>query len=142
MGAKLSSPTRRPSLSVPQPQAPSPLRPPSLPRSVLRTHKGAMSDRFGDPQGRRGPDVNLRFPAEILRRQRLRELRRTQTMSRDAWHIRIETHMRLSCSRDSFLLQGGLRAWEGANEVCRRKFALLLAIACDDPRNASGRRYD
>jgi len=59
-----------------------------------------------------------------------------------AWRIRIETLMRLSCTRNEFLLQGGLRAWEGANEVCRRKFALLLAIACDDPRNASGRRYD
>jgi hypothetical protein len=50
------------------------------------------------------------------------ELRRTQTMSRDAWQIRIETEMRLSCTRDAFLLQGGLRAWEGANEVCRREW--------------------
>jgi hypothetical protein len=50
------------------------------------------------------------------------ELRRTQTMSRDAWQIRVETEMRLSCTRDAFLLQGGLRAWEGANEVCRREW--------------------
>jgi len=42
-------------------------------------------------------------------------------MSRDAWQIRIETQMRLSCNRDAFLLQGSLRAWEGANEVCRRE---------------------
>jgi hypothetical protein len=28
------------------------------------------------------------------------ELQRTQTMSRDAWQIRIETQMRLSCTRD------------------------------------------
>jgi predicted acyl esterase len=48
------------------------------------------------------------------------ELRRTQTMSRDAWQIRIETQMRLSCTRDAFLLQGSLRAWEGADEVCHR----------------------
>jgi len=50
------------------------------------------------------------------------ELRRTETMSRDAWQIRIETQMRLSCTRDVFLLQGSLRAWEGANEVCRREW--------------------
>jgi predicted acyl esterase len=50
------------------------------------------------------------------------ELRQIRTMSRDAWQIRIETHMRLSCMRDTFLLQGGLRAWEGANEVCHREW--------------------
>jgi uncharacterized protein len=50
------------------------------------------------------------------------ELRRTQTMSRDAWQIRIETRMRLSCTRNAFLLQGSLHAWEGANEVCRRQW--------------------
>ena len=50
------------------------------------------------------------------------ELRRTQTMSRDDWQIRIETQMRLSCTRNAFLLQGGLRAWEGTNEVCRREW--------------------
>jgi hypothetical protein len=46
------------------------------------------------------------------------ELRRIQTMARDAWQIRIETQMRLSCTRDHFLLQGSLRAWEGVKEVC------------------------
>jgi predicted acyl esterase len=50
------------------------------------------------------------------------ELQRTQTMSRDAWQIRIETQMRLSCTRDAFRLQGSLRAWEGTNEVCRREW--------------------
>jgi uncharacterized protein len=50
------------------------------------------------------------------------ELRRIQTMSRDAWHIRIETQLRLSCTRDAFLLQGGLRAWDGASEVCCRQW--------------------
>ena len=49
-------------------------------------------------------------------------LRRTQTMSRDAWQIRIQTQMRLSCNRNEFLLQGSLRAWEGANEVCLREW--------------------
>jgi len=43
-------------------------------------------------------------------------------MSRDAWQIRIETQMRLSSTDSAFLLQTGLRAWEGANEVCRRQW--------------------
>ena len=50
------------------------------------------------------------------------ELRRNQTMSRETWQISIETQMRLSSTRNAFLLQGGLRAWEGANEVCRREW--------------------
>ena len=50
------------------------------------------------------------------------ELRRTQTISRGAWQIRIETEMRLSCTRDAFPLRGGLRAWEGESEVCRREW--------------------
>jgi uncharacterized protein len=50
------------------------------------------------------------------------ELRRTQTMSRDAWQIRIETWMRLSCTHNAFLLQASLRAWEGTNEVCHREW--------------------
>ena len=50
------------------------------------------------------------------------ELRQTKAMSRDLWQVRIETQMRLSCTRDVFLLQGGLRAWEGAKEVCRREW--------------------
>jgi putative CocE/NonD family hydrolase len=50
------------------------------------------------------------------------DLRRTWTMSREAWQIRIETQMRLSCNRDVFLLHGRLRASEGANEVCHREW--------------------
>jgi len=48
------------------------------------------------------------------------ELHQTQTLSRNEWQIRVETRMRLSSTRDIFLLQGSLRAFEGANEVCRR----------------------
>jgi uncharacterized protein len=48
------------------------------------------------------------------------ELRNTQTLSRSEWQIRVETQMRLSSTRDAFLLQGSLRAFEGTNEVCRR----------------------
>ena len=52
----------------------------------------------------------------------LAELRQTLTMSRHAWQIRVQTQMRLSCTRNAFLLQGSLRACEGANEVCRREW--------------------
>ena len=48
------------------------------------------------------------------------ELRNTQTLSRNEWQIRVETQLRLSSTGNAFLLQGSLRAWEGANEVCRR----------------------
>ncbi len=37
------------------------------------------------------------------------ELRRTLTMARDAWQVRVQTEMRLSCTRDAFLLQADLR---------------------------------
>jgi uncharacterized protein len=48
------------------------------------------------------------------------ELRNTQTLSRNEWQIRVETQLRLSSTAHAFLLQGSLRAWEGANEVCHR----------------------
>jgi uncharacterized protein len=48
------------------------------------------------------------------------EMRRTQTIARGDWQVRIETQMRLSCTRDMFLLRASLRAWEGVNEVCHR----------------------
>jgi hypothetical protein len=60
------------------------------------------------------------------------ELGQTLTMSRDqvsgealsgeVWQIRVETLIRLSCTRDAFLLQASLRAWDGASEVCRREW--------------------
>jgi hypothetical protein len=48
-------------------------------------------------------------------------------MSRDAWQIRIETRMRLSCTRDAFLLEASLRAYEGEQEVCRRDWDRVIA---------------
>ena len=48
------------------------------------------------------------------------ELHNTQTLSRNEWQVRVETQMRMSSTGNAFLLQGSLRAFEGANEVCRR----------------------
>ena len=48
------------------------------------------------------------------------ELRNTQTLSRNEWQIRVETQLRMSSTGNAFRLQGSLRAFEGANEVCHR----------------------
>ena len=50
------------------------------------------------------------------------EMRRTETISRDKWQVRIETLIRFSCTKDAFLLQATLRAQEGPDEVCRREW--------------------
>lgn len=50
------------------------------------------------------------------------ELSRTDTISRDAWRVRIETRIRLSSTKDAFLLRATLRAQEGSNEVCHREW--------------------
>jgi hypothetical protein len=55
------------------------------------------------------------------------ELSNTQTVSRTEWQVRIETQLRLSCTGNAFVLQGSLRAWEGANEMCRREWNRTIA---------------
>jgi hypothetical protein len=53
------------------------------------------------------------------------ELRRTETMSRDAWQIRVETQMRLSCTRDESFLDnviagfGQIGAWDDPHLAAR-----------------------
>jgi putative CocE/NonD family hydrolase len=47
---------------------------------------------------------------------------RTQTTSRDAWQVTIETQMHWSCTRDAFILNASLRAWEGGTEVAHRSW--------------------
>ena len=50
------------------------------------------------------------------------ELSRTETIGRDDWRVRIETRIRLSCTKAAFLLRATLRAQEGLNEVCHREW--------------------
>jgi putative CocE/NonD family hydrolase len=50
------------------------------------------------------------------------EVWRSETISRDAWRIQIETLTRLSCTKDAFLLQANLCAQEGTKEVCHREW--------------------
>ena len=87
--------------------------------------------RQGDMRIERIDRIGLEFGTQSKSRLHVEEddplsavadLRRTWTMSREAWQIRIETQMRLSCNRDVFLLHARLRASEGANEVCHREW--------------------
>src|SRR5580658_537035 len=55
------------------------------------------------------------------------ELHNIQTLSRDEWQIRVETQLRLSATANAFRLQGSMRAWEGANEMCRREWDRMIA---------------
>jgi hypothetical protein len=50
------------------------------------------------------------------------ELSRTETISRGAWQVRIETTTRLSCTRDTFQLCATLRAHEGGDEIVHREW--------------------
>ena len=58
------------------------------------------------------------------------ELHRTETISRQAWHVRVETRMRLSCTRDAFLLSAALRAWEGDDEIRHREWNHSIPRDC------------
>jgi predicted acyl esterase len=58
------------------------------------------------------------------------EISHTDTLARDAWKIRIETSLRLSCTRRAFLLHASLRAWEDAKEVCSRTWDRCIERDC------------
>jgi len=55
------------------------------------------------------------------------ELRNTQTLTRGEWRIRVDTHLRLSCVDQAFRLEASLRAFDGAEEVCRREWNRIIA---------------
>ncbi len=58
------------------------------------------------------------------------ELRRADTIARGSWKIRIETSLRLSCTREAFLVRASLRAHEGAREVCVRTWDRRITRDC------------
>jgi hypothetical protein len=49
-------------------------------------------------------------------------MRRTLTLFRDGWQVRVETSMRMSCTRETFLLEASMRAFDGDEEICRREW--------------------
>ncbi|HUN48765.1 MAG TPA: CocE/NonD family hydrolase [Stellaceae bacterium] len=50
------------------------------------------------------------------------DLRMSETIARDAWRVRTETRIQLSCTREEFRLTASLRAWNGEEEVCHREW--------------------
>jgi hypothetical protein len=123
LGGMLDLPVRPPEATnallppMPAPESSPPEKPTGTRRGDMRIER---IDRIGLELGMQGSSefhVEEDDPLSAVA-----ELRWSETMSRDAWQIRIETRMRLSCTRDAFLLQGSLRAWEGADEVCRREW--------------------
>lgn len=55
------------------------------------------------------------------------EMRKSETLARERWQVRIDSSIRLTCTRHDFRLQATLRAWEGATEVCRRDWDEVIA---------------
>jgi hypothetical protein len=99
----------------PEPETASPEKPTILHRDGVRIER---IDRIGLELGTKWETqyhVEENDPLSAVA-----ELSNIQTLSRDDWQIRVETQMRLSSTRNTFLLQGSLRAFEGAKEICRR----------------------
>jgi predicted acyl esterase len=122
-GGTLDLPQRSPQATdatltpFPEPESAPPEKPTIFHRDGVRIER---IDRIGlelSTQGKSQYHVEESDPLSAVA-----ELRRAQTMSRDAWQIRVETQMRLACTAEAFLLQGSLRTWEGANEVCCRNW--------------------
>jgi putative CocE/NonD family hydrolase len=49
-------------------------------------------------------------------------MRRSMTVARGAWRTRVDTTLRMSCTRETFRLQASIRAFEGDTEVCAREW--------------------
>jgi predicted acyl esterase len=102
---------------LPGPESAPPEKPTMIRRGDVRLER---IDRIGLELGR---DFKSQFHVEDDDPlSAVAEVRQTETMLRDAWQIRVETRIRLSCTRDVFLLQGNLCAWEGTDEACRREW--------------------
>jgi predicted acyl esterase len=103
--------------AFPEPESAPPEKPTVFRRDGMRVER---IERIGLELGMQGKSEYHLEENEPL--SAVAELQRTQTMSRDAWQIRVETQMRLACTRTAFAVQGALRAWEGTNEVCCRNW--------------------
>jgi len=100
---------------LPGPESAPPERPTLSHRDHMRIER---IDRIGLELGTASTSQYHVEPDDPL--SAVADLQRTQTMSREAWQIRIETRMRLACTRDAFLLQATLHAVQGTTEVCHR----------------------
>jgi putative CocE/NonD family hydrolase len=103
----------------PLPQLPGPDTAPPEPTTTVRSGLVRI-DRLGLELG---SDGNYDFHIdEGDPLSAVAEMRQSQTVSRDAWQIRIDTTLRMSCTRDAFSLRATIRAWEGEAEVCAREW--------------------
>ena len=106
-GGTLDLPVRPPQAAdallspLPGPESAPPEKPTMVRRGDMRIER---IDRHRPGTGRRGQDRGI-TSRRTIRSAQSAELQRTQTMSREAWQVRIETQMRLSCTRDAFLLR-------------------------------------
>jgi putative CocE/NonD family hydrolase len=50
------------------------------------------------------------------------EVQRTETKQRGDWQVRLQTQMRMSCTREAFLLRTAVHAWEGNKQVGYREW--------------------
>ncbi len=54
------------------------------------------------------------------------EMHQTESVARDLWQVRTEIRMRLSCTRDAFLLWATMQTWDGEDSVCRREWDVAI----------------
>ena len=114
-------------LPVRPPQAADALLPPlpgpetAPPEPVTRVRPGVLRiDRIGLELGTESQSTYHIEEDDPL--TAVTELRASEAISRERWQVRTETRIRLSCTRDHFLLRASLRAWNGEDEVCRREW--------------------
>jgi uncharacterized protein len=107
------------------PESAPPERPSLLRRGTLRIER---IDRIGLELGTESKSLYHVEPDDPL--SAVADLRRAQTMSRDAWRIRVETRMRLASTRNAFLLQASLRALEDTKVVCEREWDSTIPRDC------------
>jgi len=123
LGGTLDLPVRPPEAShaatapLPEPETAPPEMPTIVRRGGMRIERIDRIDLELGAEGKSRFHVEEDDPLSAVV-----ELQKTQTMSRGAWQVRIETEMRLSCTRDNFLLKASLRAWDGTSKVCHREW--------------------
>jgi putative CocE/NonD family hydrolase len=94
------------------------------PRTVLRPGVVRI-DRIGIELGTEGHfDFHIENNDPL---SAVAEMRQTQTVARGDWRTRIETRTRLSCTREAFVGRGGVRAWDGDEQVCDRDWDCTIA---------------
>jgi len=118
-GGTLDLPVRRSQAAealppLPGPETAPPERPTAIRPGVVRIERLGLEVAT---EGKFAFDITDDDPLSAVA-----EMRRSETLSRQGWQVRIETQMRLSCTREAFLLRATLRAWEGTREVCHREW--------------------